>query len=41
MDWTLIPVLLAMGAAIGFLAGLLGVGGGLTLVPLLTLLFTA
>jgi uncharacterized membrane protein YfcA len=41
MDWTLIPVLLAMGAAVGFIAGLLGVGGGLTLVPLLTLLFTA
>ena len=41
MDWSLVPVLLAMGAAIGFLAGLLGVGGGLTLVPLLTLLFTA
>ena len=41
MDWTLIPVLLAIGAVIGFLAGLLGVGGGLTLVPLLTLLFTA
>ena len=34
MDWTLIPVLLAMGAAVGFIAGLLGVGGGLTLVPL-------
>ena len=41
MDWTLLPVLLAMGAVIGFLAGLLGVGGGLTLVPMLTLLFTA
>lgn len=41
MDWSLLPVLLAMGAAIGFLAGLLGVGGGLTLVPLLTILFTA
>ena len=41
MDCTLIPVLLAMGAAVGFIAGLLGVGGGLTLVPLLTLLFTA
>jgi hypothetical protein len=24
MDWTLIPVLLAIGAVIGFLAGLLG-----------------
>ena len=40
MDWTLLPVLLAIGAVIGFLAGLLGIGGGMTLVPLLTLLFT-
>lgn len=41
MDWTLLPVLLALGAGIGFLAGLLGIGGGMTLVPLLTVLFTA
>ncbi len=41
MDWALLPVLLALGAMIGFLAGLLGIGGGLTLVPLLTILFTA
>jgi uncharacterized membrane protein YfcA len=41
MDWTMLPVLLAIGAAIGFLAGLLGVGGGMSLVPLLTILFTA
>jgi uncharacterized membrane protein YfcA len=41
MDWSLVPILLAMGAAIGFLAGLLGVGGGLTLVPMLTILFTS
>ena len=40
MDWTL-PVLLALGAGVGFLAGLLGIGGGMTLVPLLTLVFTA
>jgi uncharacterized membrane protein YfcA len=37
----LLPVLLALGAAIGFLAGLLGIGGGMTLVPLLTILFTS
>lgn len=41
MDWTLLPVLLALGAGVGFLAGLLGIGGGMTLVPLLTILFTA
>jgi uncharacterized membrane protein YfcA len=41
VDWALIPVLLALGAIIGFLAGLLGIGGGMMLVPLLTLIFTA
>lgn len=41
MDWTLLPLLLALGAVVGFLAGLLGIGGGMTLVPLLTILFTA
>ena len=41
IDWTLLPVLLALGAMMGFLAGLLGIGGGLTLVPLLTIVFTA
>ena len=41
MDPTLLPVLLALGAGIGFLAGLLGIGGGMTLVPLLTIIFTA
>jgi len=41
MDWTLLPVLLAFGALVGFLAGLLGIGGGMALVPLLTILFTA
>jgi uncharacterized membrane protein YfcA len=40
MDWlVLIPALLALGCVVGFLAGLLGVGGGMTLVPMLTLLF--
>jgi uncharacterized membrane protein YfcA len=35
----LIPILLATGCVVGFLAGLFGVGGGMTLVPLLTLVF--
>jgi uncharacterized protein len=41
MDWTMLPVLLALGAVIGFMAGLLGIGGGMSIVPLLTILFTA
>lgn len=41
MDWAMLPLLLALGAAVGFLAGLLGIGGGMTLVPLLTILFAA
>ena len=32
--------LAAIGAVTGFLAGLLGVGGGMMLVPFMTLLFT-
>lgn len=32
---------LALGALIGYLAGLLGIGGGMTLVPLLAMLFSA
>ena len=40
MDITLILALLALGAVVGFAAGLLGIGGGLLLVPFLTFLFT-
>ncbi len=36
-----IIALLALGAATGFAAGLLGIGGGMLLVPFLTLLLTA
>ncbi len=31
----------AIGTAVGFLAGLLGIGGGMTLVPVLAIVFTA
>ena len=41
MDWGLNLVLLAMGAAGGFAAGLLGIGGGMVLVPFITMIFTA
>jgi len=36
----LVGAFLALGAIVGFLAGLLGLGGGMTMVPLLTILFT-
>ncbi|MFD2366558.1 sulfite exporter TauE/SafE family protein [Pseudoduganella sp. GCM10020061] len=41
MDWMLILALLAMGSAGGFAAGLLGIGGGMVLVPFITMIFTA
>lgn len=41
MDWSLILILLVMGAAGGFSAGLLGIGGGMVLVPFITMIFTA
>jgi uncharacterized membrane protein YfcA len=40
MDPALIAAFLVLGAVVGFLAGLLGVGGGMIMVPLLTLVFT-
>ena len=35
-----VPAFLVLGCVVGFLAGLLGIGGGMTIVPLLTLIFT-
>jgi len=39
MEWW--PAYLAIGVAVGFLAGLLGVGGGMVTVPMLVFVFTA
>jgi uncharacterized membrane protein YfcA len=41
MDWGLVGILLLMGAGGGFMAGLLGIGGGMVLVPFITMIFTA
>jgi uncharacterized membrane protein YfcA len=41
MDLSLVLILLLMGAGGGFAAGLLGVGGGMVLVPFVTMIFTA
>jgi uncharacterized protein len=38
IDWQLLAELLALGCCTGFLAGLLGVGGGMMLVPFVTLI---
>jgi uncharacterized membrane protein YfcA len=40
MDPALVVLFLVLGAIAGFLAGLLGLGGGMIMVPLLTLVFT-
>ena len=41
LGWQLAVELLALGAGVGFLAGLLGVGGGMLMVPFMTLLLSA
>jgi uncharacterized membrane protein YfcA len=41
MDWSLVLALLVMGAFGGFAAGLLGIGGGMILVPFITMIFSA
>jgi uncharacterized membrane protein YfcA len=40
LDLALIPVFVVIGCVVGFIAGLLGIGGGLTMIPMLTLIFT-
>jgi len=39
MEISLIVALFALGCVIGFLAGLLGIGGGMAMVPFLTIIF--
>lgn len=41
MDLELIAILLLMGTAGGYAAGLLGIGGGMVLVPFITMIFSA
>ncbi len=40
MDVTMVICLLILGGVVGFAAGLLGIGGGMVLVPFLTMLFS-
>jgi uncharacterized membrane protein YfcA len=40
VDWQLIPVFVALGCIVGFLAGLLGIGGAMSMIPILTVVFT-
>ena len=40
LEWPLVLELLLLGSVSGFLAGLLGIGGGMLMVPFLTLLLT-
>ena len=39
LNFALVPIFLALGAFVGFLAGLLGIGGGFTIVPVLVEVF--
>jgi len=41
VDLALILAFVALGALVGFLAGLFGIGGGMTMVPLLTIAFSS
>jgi uncharacterized membrane protein YfcA len=41
MDISLVAGLLALGVAVGFVAGMLGIGGGMLLVPFMTMLLAA
>ncbi|WP_310462428.1 sulfite exporter TauE/SafE family protein [Sphaerotilus sp.] len=41
LDFTLVAELLALGMCTGFLAGLLGIGGGMLMVPFMTLILSA
>jgi uncharacterized membrane protein YfcA len=40
LDVGLLVVFVVLGCLVGFLAGLLGIGGGMTMVPILTIIFT-
>jgi uncharacterized membrane protein YfcA len=40
VSWTLLPIYFAIGGGVGFLAGLLGIGGSMTMIPLLAMIFT-
>jgi uncharacterized membrane protein YfcA len=41
LEWQLVVELLLLGAFAGFLAGLLGVGGGMLMVPFMTFVLTS
>jgi len=41
MNVALIPIFLVLGAVVGFMAGLLGIGGGFTMVPVLVEVFSS